>query len=40
MRLLAFAFTIVFVWTGPHCLSGEFEQTLGSVTCSLNYKGA
>ena len=24
MRLLAFAFTIVFVWTGPHCLHVPF----------------
>ena len=23
MRLIAFAFTIVFVWTGPNMLNGE-----------------
>ena len=23
MRLLAFAFTIVFVWTGPKCIIGN-----------------
>ena len=25
MRLLAFAFTIVFVWTGPHVIEMEFQ---------------
>ena len=32
MRLLAFAFTIVFVWTGPYA----FQETLSRDTHSLD----
>ena len=37
MRLLAFAFTIVFVWTGPQCFNKmrNFAGLLKPVVCTI-----
>ena len=35
MRLLTFAFTIVFVWTGPKLRTNHSSRTLSSPTCNL-----